>query len=149
MPLEEIKKLPIVHEQRGKDCVLFLWATVPLLPQALEVMSAWGFTYKTKITWRKVFCLGMGWWFRGQVEDCLVGIRGNIKAFHCQHPNFIQARVLGLAHSEKPEEFWQLIEPIVEEHDLNPKIELFSRKQRPGWDVFGNQVEKLIVHDFW
>ena len=144
MSLEEIKKLPIIHEQTDENCVLFLWATVPLLPEAFEVMGAWGFKYKTKITWRKMFN-GMGWWFRGQIEDCLIGTRGKIKAFHSQQPNFIQSTIKGLKHSEKPNEFFQLIEPIIEQYNLNPKIELFSRKQRPGWDVFGNEVEGSIT----
>jgi len=63
---------------RKDDWVLFLWATVPMLEDALLVMKAWAFKHKTAVVWRKVMPSGMGFWFRGQVELCLVGIRGNI-----------------------------------------------------------------------
>ncbi len=121
------------------DSVLFLWATTPLLPDAFSVMKMWEYTYKTTIYWRKIMSLGMGYWFRGQIELCLVGIHGKVKAFRCQKPNFIQCKVR--KHSQKPEEFFQLIEPICEQHNLNPKIELFAREKRGGWDSWGIDVD--------
>ena len=137
MPLENIKNLPIPEISIDDSC-LFLWATTPLLPEALEVMKAWGFKYKTAIYWRKIMSLGMGFWFRGQIEVCLFGIKGNIKAFHCQKPNFIQTHVR--KHSQKPDELYGLIESF----NLNPKIELFARDKREGWDSWGNQVPNHI-----
>ena len=122
-----------------KNAILFLWATTPLLPDAFKVMTAWGFKYKTAIYWRKIMSLGMGFWFRGQVEQCLLGVRGKVKAFRCQRPNFIQCKVG--KHSEKPEEFHELIEPYV----LKPAIELYARKKREGWNVWGNEVESDIA----
>ena len=91
--------------------------------------------------------LGMGYWFRGQVEPCLVGVRGHVKAFRHQRANFIQSRAR--EHSRKPEEFWELIEPVVKD----PKIEMFCRGvTRPGWQGWGKEcenplaeVEKLIT----
>ena len=74
-----------------------------------EVMKAWKFKYKTKIYWRKTGNLGLGYWFRGQVEECLVCVRGDVKAFRLQKPNFIQSKAR--EHSRKPEEFFQLIGP--------------------------------------
>ena len=135
---DEICTLPI-KDIRDKDCILFLWATTPLLPDAFQVMSAWGFEYKTAIYWRKIMSLGMGFWFRGQVELCLLGIKGKVKAFRSQHPNFIQYKVG--KHSEKPKEFSELIEPFV----IMPAIELFARKKRKGWDVWGNEIESDIT----
>jgi len=80
--------------------------------------------------------LGLGYWFRGQVEVCLFGIKGNIKAFRCQRPNFIQTKAR--KHSQKPDELYGLIESL----NLDPKIELFCRNKRQGWDSFGDQVTK-------
>ena len=137
MSLDEIcvLKIPNICE---KDCVLFLWGTTPLADYAIDVMKAWGFDYKTKIYWHKIGSLGMGYWFRGQVEECLVGIHGDVKAFRCQHPNFIQSKARN--HSQKPEEFFELIEPVLDARGLNNRIELFARERREGWDCWGNEL---------
>ena len=131
---DQICTLPI-NNIAEKDCILFLWATTPLLPDAFKVMDAWGFKYKTAIYWRKIMSLGMGFWFRGQVELCLLGIKGKVKAFRCQHPNFIQCKVG--KHSEKPKEFSELIQPFI----IKPAIELFARKEREGWTCIGNNID--------
>ncbi len=78
--------------------------------------------------------LGMGFWFRGQVEILLVGVKGKVKAFRIQKSNFVQAKAG--PHSQKPKEFRDLIEQT----GLEPKIELFAREKTPGWDVWGNEV---------
>lgn len=135
LELQEICDLP-VRNISSRNCCLFLWATTPLLPDAFEVMRSWGFEYKTAIYWRKIMSLGMGFWFRGQVEVCLFGIKGTVPAFHSQHPNFLQTRA-GL-HSRKPKELMGIIGPCIE--NLNPKIELFARQKIEGWDSWGNQV---------
>ena len=139
MSLEDICNLK-VSEISMKDSVLFLWATTPLLPEAFEVMKAWQFKYKTAIYWRKIMSLGMGYWFRGQAEVCLLGIKGKIKAFRSQRPNFIQCKVG--KHSQKPMKFFNLIEPIIRKYDLNPKIELFARDRKEGWDAWGLELPK-------
>lgn len=133
----QIAKLPIC-DITDKNCVLFLWATTPLLTDGIEILYRWGFNYKTAIYWRKFMSLGMGFWFRGQVEVCLMGIKGKIKAFRMQKPNFIQTKAL--RHSEKPEEMRKLIE----ETGLQPRIELFARRKVEGWDCWGNEVESDI-----
>lgn len=133
MSLEDICNLPINDIVERNSC-LFLWATTPLLPEAFEVMKAWGFQYKTAIYWRKIMSLGMGCWFRGQVEVCLLGIKGKVKAFRSQRPNIIQAKAR--VHSQKPDELYDIIEDL----DINPKIELFARKKRIKWDSWGNEL---------
>ena len=133
MDIADIKSLPI-SSIAGKDSVLFLWATTPLLPEAFTVLSAWGFKYKTAIYWRKIMSLGMGYWFRGQVEVCLLGVRGNVKAFRIQKANFIQSKAL--QHSGKPIEMRQLIEST----GLAPRIELFATQKVDGWDSIGNVI---------
>jgi len=134
MSTKEICNLSVIKEISAKDSVLFLWATIPMLQDAFKVMDSWGFVYKTSIIWRKIMSLGMGFWFRGQCEICLVGIKGKIKAFRCQKANFIQSKAR--KHSQKPEEFFNLIEPVIS----YPAIELFARERREKWDSWGNEA---------
>ncbi len=118
------------------DCVLFLWATVPMLPDALKVMAAWGFEYKSHCVWAKDK-VGTGYWFRNAHELLLVGTRGNVPAPApgTQFPSTIEGRVT--KHSAKPERFYELIE----EYFPNlPKIELNARNARPGWDAWGYEA---------
>lgn len=116
------------------DCVLFLWATVPMLPQALMVMQAWGFEYRSNCVWIKDR-LGTGYWFRNKHELLLVGARGSIPAPApgTQFPSAIEALVG--EHSAKPEAFHQVIETYF---PTLPKIELNRRgPAREGWDAWG------------
>lgn len=141
LSLEEICDLPI-DDLTHKDAVLFLWSTVPLLPEGFQVLNAWGFTYKTTFFWRKIMSLGMGYWFRNQVEVLLVGVKGHVKAFRMQKANFLQTKAG--KHSEKPKEIYGILETISHKFDLEPKIELFARNYREGWDVWGNEVPDTI-----
>jgi N6-adenosine-specific RNA methylase IME4 len=120
------------------DCVLFLWATAPMLPQALEVMTAWGFEYRTHFVWAKDR-IGTGYWNRNKHELLLVGGRGNVPAPAPgeQWPSVINASVE--EHSVKPEVFLEMIEG---QFRTLPKIELNRRgPARPGWDAWGNEAE--------
>jgi len=144
MSLEEICNLPI-PKIADKNSVLFLWATVPLLPEAFSVLKQWGFKYKTTIFWRKIMSLGMGYWFRGQVEILLLGVKGKVKAFRCQKPNFIQCKVL--KHSEKPEEFRQLIMEATNKIENPRRIELFATKKITGWDSIGYEIDGRDIRE--
>jgi len=144
LTMEEIYDLP-VSQIADKDSVLFLWATVPLLPEAFSVMKKWGFKYKTAIFWRKIMSLGMGYWFRGQVELLLLGVRGKVKAFRCQKPNFIQCKVL--KHSEKPEGFRQLIMKAASKIRNPRRIELFATKKTSGWTSIGYAIDGRDIRD--
>lgn len=139
LSLGDIHLLPIA-DITNPIAYLFLWATVPNLPMAVDTLSAWGFTYKTMITWVKP-SIGMGSWFRGQTEHVLVGVKGKWKAFWCQKSNIIRTTTK-LAHSEKPEEMRKLIELAVPPGSL--KAELFARKNTPGWHAWG----RVVVDDF-
>lgn len=125
------------------DAVLFQWATVPMLQEALDIMRAWGFHYKTSLFWNKFNRLGMGYWFRNQVEILLLGTKGKIPAFRSNRQNLIQDIVRG--HSEKPECFRKLIEDVTDESfpkDVGrKKIELFARREIPGWFCIGNEID--------
>jgi N6-adenosine-specific RNA methylase IME4 len=135
MDIEDICAMPI-QGISDKSCVLFLWITCPLKPEGMMAMESWGFRYKTTIYWCKVMSLGMGYWYRGQVEECIMGIHGKVKAFHSQLPNFIQTKAG--AHSAKPRKMYEVIEQSA--GALTPRIELFARHTRPGWDSWGNEI---------
>ena len=118
------------------DAVLFLWATVPLMPQALEVMEAWGF-YKSGAVWVKDRA-GTGYWFRNRHELLLVGTRGKIPAPApgTQWESMIEAPVG--EHSAKPERFLEMIEAYF---PSLPKIEFNCRgSPRSGWDAWGAET---------
>lgn len=118
------------------DCVLFLWATAPMMPDALEVIGAWGFTYKSQCVWNKDRP-GTGYWFRSRHELLLLATKGGIPApaMGSQWPSVIDAKVG--KHSAKPEKFYDLIEQYFPNL---PKIELNARIARPGWDRWGNEA---------
>ena len=135
MALKEIQNLHLIKQISDKDCVLFLWATTPMLPEAFSVLGAWGFHYKTMMIWVKTKTLPMGYWFRVHTEECLIGIRGKVKAFRQTLPNLFFAPIT--KHSKKPEKFFQIIDPIIP----RPAIELFARNERQGWDSWGNEIK--------
>ena len=121
-----------------KTHIFFLWTTNNFLPDALEVMKAWGFRYVTMITWDKGG-YGMGQYFRGRSEHCLFGIRGKVP------PKFVDGkRQQGVTlfhekkreHSRKPEAMREMIEKV----SYPPFIELFARERFEGWDAWGNEI---------
>jgi N6-adenosine-specific RNA methylase IME4 len=125
----------------AEDCVLFLWATAPMLPQALAVMEAWGFAYKAQATWGKDR-VGTGYWFRNKHELLLVGVRGRVPApaMGTQWASLIEAPTG--EHSAKPEIFLDLIERYFPNL---PKIELNRRgPPRPGWSAWGYEAEAAL-----
>ena len=156
MPLDEIKALPVA-DVASKDCALFLWTIDTHLPMALEVLDAWGFTYKTRaFTWaklnRKYFSYdpedqlahedrawfkGMGFWTRANTEDCLLATRGSPKRLSKAVRRLIVSPVR--EHSRKPSEALQRVEELVS----GPYLEMFSRESRPGWDHMGQEVGKF------
>lgn len=134
MSLEEICQLP-VSDLAYKDAVLFMWATSPKLAESLEVVKAWGFTYRTCAVWDKQK-IGMGYYFRQQHELLLVATRGSIPA---PAPSDRPASVFSYPrgkHSSKPLEIYDVINSM---YPQIGKIELFCRTPQPGWDVWGNQ----------
>lgn len=142
MRIEELCALPVA-EIADRDCALFLWATFPQLPEALRLIQAWGFMYKTvAFVWlkqnRKALTrfYGLGFWTRSNAEICLLATKG--------HPKRKSAGIHQLVicpverHSKKPDEVREKIVALM--GDV-PRIELFARQQTPGWDVWGNEVE--------
>lgn len=141
-PLEELMEypVPLIAEP---DSVMFMWATTPMKEDAMTLLKAWGYKYKTTIYWHKggkdgkPGRLGMGYWFRGEVEELLFGIRGNVKPFRTSIRNHISHPAL--AHSEKPECFRHLVEKVTTAANLLTRLEMFARKRVDGWDAWGDQ----------
>lgn len=139
MTLDQIMAMP-VNEIAAKDSVLFMWATVPLMPEAFRVMEAWGYKYKTMLTWEKENGKGMGYWFRGVTEHVLFGVRGNVKAFRSPVKNLLRNKVG--RHSAKPQQFHEIIESVTPQME---RVELFGRYARANWTTWGNQVERDLL----
>jgi N6-adenosine-specific RNA methylase IME4 len=146
MSCDEICALPVA-ELAAKDSALFLWATFPQLPEALRVISAWGFGFKTvAFVWlkqnrkAKTWFYGMGFWTRSNAEVCLLATRGHPKRQDKGIHQFIISPVE--AHSKKPDETRNRIVRLM--GDL-PRVELFARQSPPGWDVWGNEVANTIA----
>lgn len=146
MGIDELCALP-VETLADRDCLLFLWATFPQLPEALRLIQAWGFTFKTvAFVWLKLnrksptWFYGLGYWTRGNAEICLLATKGHPKRKSNRVHQFIISPLRG--HSRKPDEARDKIIELV--GDL-PRIELFAREKADGWDAWGNEVESDLV----
>ncbi len=149
MTMQDISLLP-VNEITEDNALCFIWVTVPLLPEGLETLKSWGFTYKTMLTWDKEK-FGMGFWFRGQTEHLVMGVKGKVKPFRSHVRNILRLK-LG-EHSQKPQYFRDVITDLcTRSFDEPKKLELFARSRAgffpdyeyEGWDVYGNQVNNSI-----
>jgi N6-adenosine-specific RNA methylase IME4 len=138
MSLAEIKALGV---PASEDAVLFMWATSPKLAESLEVLEAWGFSYRTCMVWVKDR-IGMGYYARQQHELLLIGKRGNLAV---PDPSDRPASVFNaprVEHSVKPQIAYDLIAAMYP--DL-PRVELFARSIREGWAAWGNEVEDVAA----
>jgi len=145
----DFSQLAAMQPQRwaARDCVLFLWATDPMLPKALELIDAWDFSYKTVgFYWAKTnkhadlralsqadFFTGLGYWSRANVEQCLLATRGSPPRMAKDVKRLVIAP--RREHSRKPDEVYSRIERLT----LGPYLELFARQSRREWDRWGDQ----------
>jgi len=141
MTIDAIKAMPI-PEICQKDCLLWLWATNPMLPEALDVLAAWGFSFKTGGHWCKTtrhgkLAFGTGYILRCAGEPWLIGTRGRPRTTRSVR-SVIMAPIR--EHSRKPDEAFLEAEKLMP--DAN-RLELFSRQQRPGWSAWGDETEKF------
>jgi N6-adenosine-specific RNA methylase IME4 len=132
MSVEDIKGLDVAGRAHT-DCVLWLWTTNAHIPHAFGIVEAWGFTYKTVLTWVKDK-MGTGDWLRGKTEHCLMAVRGRPTITLTNQTTALSGPLR--KHSEKPEEFYQLIESLCP----GSKLEMFCRSPRDGWASHGNEV---------
>lgn len=142
MAKEEIQSLP-VKRISAKDSVLFLWVTAPCLIEGLELIKAWGFTYKTvAFTWVKQNkrndkpFMGLGYYTRANAEYCLIATKGKVLERKSRSVSSVVISHIE-RHSKKPDE---VRKRIVELYGNRPRIELFAREYSDGWDCFGNEV---------
>ena len=142
MSIDELCALPVA-ELAAKDSALFMWATFPQLPEALRLIRAWGFTYKSvAFVWLKKnkkadsWFYGLGFWTRANAEICLLATKGHPKRQAADIHQFIISPIE--AHSKKPDETRDKIVALMGDR---PRVELFARQTPPGWDVWGNEVE--------
>ena len=118
------------------DCVLFMWATSPKLADSMEVLTGWGFEYKTCMIWAKDK-IGMGYYARQRHELLLIATRGtpSVPSPSDRPDSVIEAP--REEHSRKPDVFYGVIEKM---YPKSEKVELFCRRPRDGWTAWGNQV---------
>jgi N6-adenosine-specific RNA methylase IME4 len=144
MDLNDIKQIPVA-DLAAKNAVCLMWVVNPLLPQGIETLQAWGFTYKTvAFTWVKqnkkspTYFTGLGYYTRANPEICILGTKGKpLPRKSRSVPNLCVSPIR--EHSRKPDEIITRIETLFD----GPYVELFSRTTRNGWDVFGNQTDKF------
>ena len=144
MHINNLCALPVAA-LAAPDSALFLWATFPQLPEALRLIRAWGFKYKTvAFVWLKKnkksdsWFYGLGFWTRSNAELCLLATKGHPKRQAANVHQFIISPVE--EHSKKPDAARDKIVALM--GDL-PRVELFARQACPGWDVWGNEVESM------
>ncbi|MBR9837053.1 MAG: DNA methyltransferase [Rhodobacteraceae bacterium] len=145
MSLADIIAMPVA-DIAAEDCLLWLWATNPMLPQAFEVMAGWGFTFKTAGHWAKTtrhgkLAFGTGYILRCAGEPFLIGTRGRPVTTRS-----VRSVVMGPVreHSRKPEIAFKEAERLMPEAR---RIELFSREERPGWRSWGDETGKFTISE--
>lgn len=137
MTLESIKAMPVA-DLCENNAHLYLWTPNNILPEALQVVEAWGFKYRNTLVWGKPR-LGLGVYLRTAHESCIFATRGKAPVkFHGQ-PSFMFCAQQD--HSHKPEEQFAVIERL----SHGPYLELFARRRQPGWDVWGNEIDSDII----
>lgn len=141
MSWDELAAFP-VNQLAQRDCWCFLWTCAPSLDKAMGLLKTWGFTYVSRITWRKVTKagkprMGPGYIVRTLTEDVLIGRCGS-PAYAKALPSIFDG--IARRHSEKPEEFYSLVEGFAPDAT---RLDMFSRRTRPGWSAFGKEAGKF------
>lgn len=143
MKLPELAALPVNH-LAAADCAMFMWATAPMLPEALQLLAAWGFTFKSAAAWAKQsstgasWAFGPGYTFRSAAEFYLLGTRGKPKVLSHSVRNLIVAPTR--EHSRKPDQLHDDVEAMF----AGPYAELFARQVRSGWNSWGNELARFV-----
>lgn len=135
MQPEDILALP-VRDMAYDDAHLYMWVTNLHLREGrpFDILEAWGFRYVTLLTWHKLGPIGLGYYFRGETEHVLFGVRGRLSLNTKEERNHFAASKG--RHSAKPDRFYELVERA----SPGPYLELFARRRRYGWDVWGNEA---------
>jgi N6-adenosine-specific RNA methylase IME4 len=132
-PTMSLDELAALQLPAAADAHIYLWVTNSFLRPGFDLLDAWGFTYKTTLTWCKPQ-IGMGNWFRNSTEHVLFGVKGRLPTQRNDVPTwFVADRT---RHSAKPESFYDLVESC----SPGPYFEMFARRRRFGWHVWGNEA---------
>lgn len=134
MTIEEIKSLPI-REITDDMCILFLWTIDKYLYQTKDVLEAWGFKYHLTMAWDKTNGISL-YGFHRQTEFILVGLKGKHKTYPERPTIRTSFTAKSKKHSQKPDLFYDMLGVL----PYNPRIDLFARVRRFGWDAWGNEV---------
>jgi N6-adenosine-specific RNA methylase IME4 len=137
MSVQKIKELPI-NNIAEEGAHLWLWTTNQFVKEAYEVAAAWGFKVLTVITWVKPS--GCGNWFVSRTQHCLFGYKNKCQFNKSRYKPTVFYSNLPKKHSEKPEDFYELIESISDA----PRLELFARKKRKGWNSWGDEIKSDV-----
>jgi N6-adenosine-specific RNA methylase IME4 len=146
LTVEQIKSIP-VETVATEQAHCYLWVPNALLLEGLEVLAAWGFTYKTNVVWHKIRKdggsdgRGVGFYFRNVTELVLFGVRGSLRTLQ---PGRTQTNLLATRkreHSRKPDELYDIIEAC----SPGPFLELFARYPREGWGVWGDEAAEDVT----
>jgi len=140
-PTLELEKIKEIKVPSDDNAILSLWTPAPKLEEALEVVKAWGFSYRTNIVWVKDK-IGTGYYSRGKHELLLIGIKG--EGIGTPLPENRPKSVIfaeRTEHSKKPDIFYEIIEKMYPNHS---KIELFARNKREGWETWGNEIQVVM-----
>ena len=133
LPLDDMARLEI---PAADDCILWLWTTNAFMHDAYHILEAWGFEPKTILTWGKDR-MGLGDWLRGQTEHCILAVKGSPKVTLTNQTTLLCGPMR--EHSRKPDEFYALVEVLCPE----PRLEMFARQTRDGWESHGNEIDKF------
>lgn len=140
MTIDEIKRLPLIN-YADDNCELYLWTTQKYLPYSFDVLKAWGWKYCQTLIWcKKPRGTGQGGVYCPTNEFLILGRRGKMPKVKRVDSTCWQIKRPHNSHSTKPEFFQDMIETVSEP----PRLEIFARRKRAGWDVFGNEVESDI-----
>lgn len=137
MSLDRIKAMPVA-DLVAENAHLYLWIPNGLLQEGLDVIKAWGFTYRSPLYWIKPRLL-LGNYIRNASETCLFATRGKAPVRFNAQPNWMFCPQQD--HSHKPEEQFAVIERL----SHPPYLELFARRRQPGWDCWGNEIGSDLV----
>jgi len=138
MKFDDIAAMPI-GDIAAPDATLWLWVVNPMLAKGIELVTRWGFQYRSLLTWAKVTkdgnpAIGMGYWMRGSTEHLMLATRGKVQPKSKSQPTWFKAGVG--EHSAKPDQSYAIIEKFSD----GPYLELFARRKRDGWTTWGNET---------
>lgn len=154
MTLKELQELkPYIDNVISDNCVLFLWVTNPFFREGLDLVEYLGFEYKTTVTWVKSSGIGLGYWFRGNTEHILFGVKGKVKPFRNTKTNVIQSYddiviyEKRKGHSVKPTRAYEFIDLVTSNMEDRLVLELFARKEWKDWISIGDELSSKDIKE--